>query len=353
MTGAGRTSPSLPKRQAASGRITSADVARLAGVSQSAVSRVFTDGASASAKTSAKVRDAAEQLGYRPNRLARSLLTGKSYMVGLVVAYLDNYFYPEVLEKLSKALQQQGYHVLIFMAAQTADNIDDVIEEILEYQVDAIVTASVALSSELADRCQSAGIPIVQFNRVQEQSRFSSVTTDNYKGGTEVACHLIAQGYASFGYIAGWEGASTQRDREAGFRAGLADHGFDLGFRAVGNFRTEQAYQAAQMLLSAKDRPEAVFVANDAMALVVMDLVRHTAGLRVPDDIAIVGYDDIPPASWPSYDLTSFSQPADEMVATTVDVLMHHVSQNETTPRQVIVSGELKIRSSSQLQKRG
>ena len=84
-----------------------------------------------------------------------------------------------------------------------------------------------------------------------------------------------------------------------------------------------------------------------------MDVVRHTAGLRVPDDIAIVGYDDIPPASWPSYDLTSFSQPADEMVATTVDVLMHHVSQNETTPRQVIVSGELKIRSSSQLQKRG
>ena len=115
-------------RSPLSGRSTSADVARLAGVSQSAVSRVFTDGASASAKTSAKVKEAAEQLGYRPNRLARSLLTGKSYMVGLVVAYLDNYFYPDVLEKLSKALQQQGYHVLIFMAAQTAKNIDNVVE---------------------------------------------------------------------------------------------------------------------------------------------------------------------------------------------------------------------------------
>ena len=352
MTGASRPSSVLPKRQTASGRITSSDVARLAGVSQSAVSRVFTDGASASAKTSAKVRDAAEQLGYRPNRLARSLLTGKSYMVGLVVAYLDNYFYPEVLEKLSKALQQQGYHVLIFMAAQTADNIDDVIEEILEYQVDAIVTASVALSSELADRCQSAGIPIVQFNRVQERSSFSSVTTDNHKGGTAVARHLIAQGYTRFGYIAGWEGASTQRDREAGFRAGLAEHALDVGFRAVGNFRSEQAHEAAQMLLSAKDRPEAVFVANDAMALVVMDVVRHNAWLRVPDDLAIVGYDDILPASWPSYDLTSFSQPADEMVDMTVDLLMYHVSQEETEPRQVIISGELKIRSSSQPQKR-
>ena len=317
-----------------SGRSTSADVARLAGVSQSAVSRVFTDGASASAKTSAKVREAAEQLGYRPNRLARSLLTGKSYMVGLVVAYLDNYFYPDVLEKLSKALQQQGYHVLIFMAAQTAKNIDNVVEEILEYQVDAIVTASV-------------GIPIVQFNRVQGQSRFSSVTTDNVKGGREVAHHLIEQGYQSFGYIAGWEGASTQRDREAGFIAALAENGLELGFRAVGNFRTEQAYEATKLLLETENRPEAIFVANDAMALVVMDVLRHEAGLKVPTDIAVVGYDDTPPARWPSYDLTSFSQPADEMVENTVHLLIHHMSDIDTEPLQITVSGQLKIRSSS------
>jgi len=341
------TLPSLSEKRAVSGRTTSADVARLAGVSQSAVSRVFTDGASASAKTSAKVKEAAETLGYRPNRLARSLLTGKSYIVGLVVAYLDNYFYPEVLEKLSKALQQQGYHVLVFMAEQTANNIDEVVEEILEYQVDAIVTASVALSSELADRCQSAGIPIVQFNRIQEQSRFSSVTTDNYSGGKEVGLHLIEQGCRCFGYIAGWEGASTQRDREAGFRAALSENGFDLCFRAVGDFRTERAYEAAKMLVSSPERPDAVFVANDAMALVVMDVLRHEAGLNVPADMAIVGYDDIPPASWLSYDLTSFSQPADEMVENTVELLMHHLCTEQTEPHQRIISGQLKIRSSS------
>lgn len=337
----------LHPKPASSGRITSADVARLAGVSQSAVSRVFTDGASASAKTSAKVKQAAKALGYRPNRLARSLLTGRSYIVGLVVAYLDNYFYPEVLEKLSKSLQQQGYHVLIFMAAQTAENIDNVVEEILEYQVDAIVTASVALSSELADRCQSAGIPIVQFNRIQEQSHLSSVTTDNFQGGREIAYHLIAQGYQSFGYVAGWEGASTQRDREAGFRSGLAEQGYNISFRAVGNFRTEQANEAAYQLVRTKDRPRALFVANDAMALVVMDVLRHKAGLSVPDDIAVVGYDDTPPAAWPSYDLTSYSQPADVMVNNAIELLMHHIQNNETPPRQVVVSGELKIRSSS------
>jgi len=334
------------------GRVTSADVARLAGVSQSAVSRVFTDGASASAKTSAKVKQAASTLGYRPNRLARSLLTGKSYIVGLVVAYLDNYFYPEVLEKLSKSLQQKGYHVLMFMAEQTAENIDDVVEEIMEYQVDAIVTASVALSSELADRCQLAGIPLVQFNRVQEQSRFSSVTTDNFRGGWQIACHLIDQGCSHFGYIAGWEGASTQRDREAGFRAGLAENGFELGFRALGNFRTEQSYQAARELVAAKKRPDGVFVANDAMALVVMDVVRYEAGLDIPQDIAIVGYDDIPPAGWASYNLTSFSQPADEMVENTVNLLMHHLEGQDGEPQQLVISGELKIRSSSKFRKR-
>lgn len=339
-------------KPATQGRITSADVARLAGVSQSAVSRVFTDGASASAKTSAKVREAAEILGYRPNRLARSLLTGKSYMVGLVVAYLDNYFYPEVLEKLSKALQQQGYHVLIFMAEQTAKNIDGVVEEIMEYQVDAIVTASVALSSELADKCYLAGIPIVQFNRVQEHSTFSSVTTDNFRGGEEVAHHLIEQGCKSFGYIAGWEGASTQRDREAGFCSALASSGFGLSFRAVGNFRDEQAYAAAQKLVAEAQQPEALFIANDAMALVVMDVLRHEAGLRVPDDIAIAGYDDTPPAGWPSYDLTSFSQPADDMVKNTVRLLMHHLEGQDGEPQQLVISGELKIRSSSKFRKR-
>ena len=115
-------------------KITSIEVARRAGVSQSAVSRVFTPGASASKKTAEKVRKAATELGYRPNALARSLITGKSRIIGLVVAYLENQFYPEALEILSTALQEKGYHVLIFMTSQTAVNIDEVLQEIIDYQ---------------------------------------------------------------------------------------------------------------------------------------------------------------------------------------------------------------------------
>ena len=127
-------------------KVTSLEVAKRAGVSQSAVSRVFTPGASSSKKTNELVRKAAAELGYRPNVLARSLITGKSRIIGLVVAYLDNYFYPEALELLSSALQKKGYHVLIFMSGNKEGDIADAVDEILDYQVDGIIAASVSMS---------------------------------------------------------------------------------------------------------------------------------------------------------------------------------------------------------------
>ena len=138
-------------------RITSAEVALRAGVSQSAVSRVFTPGASASPSTVERVKKAANELGYRPNSLARAMVSGKSRIIGLVVAYLENQFYPEALERLSNSLQEQGYHVLMFMAAQTAGDIDNVVEEILDYQVDGIIAASVALGGPRTTRPPSRG----------------------------------------------------------------------------------------------------------------------------------------------------------------------------------------------------
>ena len=168
---------------APSQKVTSAEVALRAGVSRSAVSRVFTPGASASKETIRKVRTAAEELGYRPNILARAMVSGKSRIIGLVVAYLNNQFYPEILEKLSNALRERGYHVLVFMTSRTEGNIDAVVDEILDYQVDGIIAASVALSSDLSARCEAAGVPVVLFNRTQDGDALSDVTTDNYGGG--------------------------------------------------------------------------------------------------------------------------------------------------------------------------
>jgi DNA-binding LacI/PurR family transcriptional regulator len=330
-------------------RVTSVQVAKRAGVSQSAVSRVFTPGASVSKKTADKVKKAADELGYRPNVLARSLITGRSRMIGLLVAYLENYFYPEALEKLSNALQAKGYHVLVFMAERTTGNINKVLDEILDYQVDGIVMASVAISSELAKRCQDAGVPVVLFNRNQDDERLSAVTSDNVAGGRKIADFLIQGGHRKIGYIAGWEQASTQLDREAGFRSGLAKSGVELFARESGEFRYEQAQEAARRMFDRPDRPDAVFVANDHMAFAVMDVLRSELGLSVPDDVSVVGFDDVPPAAWPAYNLTTVRQRANQMVAETVQTLLASIEHKDDEPRRVAIEGPLIVRGSARI----
>jgi LacI family transcriptional regulator len=328
-------------------------VAEEAGVSRSAVSRVFTPGASVSARTAEKVRRAAEALGYRPNVLARSLITGQSRIIGLVVAYLENQFYPEAIERLSRALQAKGYHVLVFMASNDAQATTAVIDELLDYQVDAIIAASVSLSNDLTERCEALGIPIVLFNRHQNDDRLTSVTSDNVAGGEKIAAFLVAGGHERIAHIAGWEGASTQIDREAGFRRGLEAAGQKLFARAAGEFNFETAKAAARDLFTRPVRPDAVFVANDHMAFAVMDVLRFELGLDVPGDVSVVGYDDVALASWPSYDLTTVRQPAGRMVAETVDALMARLSDAKTPPRRIMLDGPLMLRGSARRPKEG
>jgi len=330
-------------------KITSMEVAKLAGVSQSAVSRVFTPGASSSKKTNELVRKAAAELGYRPNVLARSLITGKSRMIGLVVAYLDNYFYPEALELLSSALQKKGYHVLIFMSGNKEGDIADAVDEILDYQVDGIIAASVSMSSDLAKRCTSAGVPVVLFNRTQDDDRLSAVTSDNFQGGQKVARFLLAGGHKRIGYIAGWEGASTQRDREKGFTEELVRNGQELYAREVGNFNSDEARQAARTMFSKQNFPDAVFVANDAMAIAVIDVIRFELGLQVPEQVSVVGYDDVPISSWPAYDLTTVRQPANRMVAETVSILIESIENKTTIARRIEIDGPLMVRGSAKI----
>ena len=329
-------------------KVTSLEVARLAGVSQSAVSRVYTPGASASKMTIEKVRKAAAELGYRPNVLARAMVSGRSKIIGLVVAYFENQFYPDVLEKFSTALQAEGYHVLIFMASQTAGNIDKVVDEILDFQVDGIIAASVALSSELSERCRKAGVPMVLFNRSQDDPLMSAVTSANIEGGRKVAKFLLAGGHQKIGYIAGWEGASTQRDREAGFREVLNAAGIELHSRKVGDFSSQLARKVTVSMFH-EDPPDAVFVANDHMAISVMDTLRFELGLKVPDDVSVVGYDDVSTAAWKAYDLTTIRQPANRMVAETVEILLTKINDSGADPRRVEINGPLIVRGSARI----
>ncbi len=330
-------------------KITSIDVARLAGVSQSAVSRVFTPGASASAGTAEKVRRAAKQLGYRPNPLARAMITGKSRIIGLVVAYLDNQFYPLALERLSVALKAQGYHILVFMAPNAAEGIAPLVQSLIDYSVDGIVTASVAMSNDLTERCAAAGIPVVLFNRGQDGAGLSSVTSANVAGGRKVAEFLLSGGHARIAHIAGWAGASTGRDRARGFREAMEAAGQAPAGIVDGMYDRAIAEEATRRLMDRDAPPDAIFVGNDHMAFAVMDVLRHDLGIDVPGDVSVVGYDDVPLASWAAYDLTTVRQPVNRMVEATVATLLAQIDVPGTAPQHIEIDGPLILRGSARI----
>jgi DNA-binding LacI/PurR family transcriptional regulator len=329
-------------------KITSVDVARRAGVSQSAVSRVFTPGASASPKTAQKVRKAAEELGYRPNVLARAMITGRSRIIGLVVAYLENQFYPLALERLSRAFQDRGYHILVFMAENATEKVSEVLDELLDYQVDGIITASVAMTNDLTTRCRAAGIPVVMFNRGQDDSRISEVTSDNIAGGRRATEFLIAGGHRQIAHIMGWQGSSTGRDRATGFRLAMEAGGLVPFAMIDGEYSRERAAAVARELCSSTERPDAIFVGNDHMAFAVMDELRSGLGLRIPDDVSIVGYDDVPMAAWPAYAITTLRQPVNRMVSATVDAMLDEI-EGKHSPRHIRIDGPLMVRRSARI----
>ena len=328
-------------------RVTAQEVARRAGVSQSAVSRAFSPGASVSEATAQKVRTAAEALGYRPNVLARAMITGRSRIVGVVVAAFDNQFYPQAVERLSVALQAEGFHVLMFMASPTVGDVGGVMQEILDYQVEGIVLVSVSISSVLAGRCVAHGIPVVLFNRDQGDDRLAAVTTDNEAGSRAVTEHLLTLGRRRIAFVAGFEGASTQRDREAGFRSTMDAAGLEPAARLDGDFSYERAFAATAASFARSVPPDAVFACSDHMAFGVIDALRSRLSLRVPEDVAVAGFDDVPLAAWPAYDLTTYRQPLDAMVGRTVAGLVARIADPVAAPRRERLPGGLVVRGST------
>lgn len=321
------------------------DVARLAGVSQSAVSRAFTDGASISDSTRIKVMQAAQKLGYRPNQLARSLLKGHSNIVGVALGNLENSFFTLALEALSNSLSAAGQRLLVFTATANAE-VDAQIEDMLHYRVDALILMSTTLSSSLAKQCQEAGIPVIFLNRTGQFQDCSSVTGDNHHGSVQIARHLLDCGYHNIAFMAGFVDSSTSSEREDAFTDYLMSQGKPAPIREVGHFSWQGAKQATRLLLSRKQRPDAIFCANDHMALAALDVARYEFGLEAGKDIGIVGFDNVPSASWSSYQLTTFSQSATTMAKHATDFVLKGGLANYCA-QHVVVPGELIIRNST------
>ena len=223
---------------------------------------------------------------------------------------------------------------------------DEVVQEILQYQVDGVVMASVTLSSHIAQECASLGVPVVLFNRYVENSQTSSVVSDNITGGKLIAELLIKEGHKQIAFIAGQENSSTNVERERGFTEGLSAQGLSLCCRAVGNYNFEDAAAATRKMLS-DNVPDAIFVANDHMAFAVMDVIRGEFGLKIPEDISVVGYDNVPEAGWPSYNLTTIEQSIEQMINATVEILLEQMEHKQVSATKKVTPATLILRGST------
>ncbi len=320
----------MTEELAPSKRVTSVDVARRAGVSQSTVSRTFSYDDRVAPETRKKVLAVARDLGYRPNVIARSLITQRTNIVGIVMADLTNPFYPNVLEKFTQRLHDIGRQVLLFNAAPDQD-IDETLPLVLQHQVDAVIITSATLSSAMADECARHGTPVILFNRHVPGANASSVTCDNEAGGQQIADILLDTGHERIAYIAGTEHTSTNVDRERGFTKRIQERGASVWARKQGAYTYESGYAASTRLLAQPIRPDAIFAANDIMALGVLDAAREHS-LQMPDELSVIGFDDIPAASWPAYSLTTIRQPVNRMIDATLELLTERLATPQAPP---------------------
>lgn len=327
-------------------RASSTDVARLAGVSQSAVSRAFSPGAVVSKATKAKVHAAADELGYRPNMLARSLITRRTNMVALMTGDISNPHYARTVNAFSLGLQERGLHVLLISLIE-GQRVEAAIEEVLKYRVDGVIVISAMLSSDVGEACAKVGVPVVLYNRYVRQSNISSVRIENVEGGRRIADLLIDDGHHDIGFISGTQVDPTSGDRETGFVGRVEERGGRIVARTSSDFGFDSGRAGFQELWAAQVRPTAVFCASDLIAFGAMDAARHDLGLDVPRDVAIAGFDDLPAARWPSYDLTTIRQPVEAMAASALDLLMDRVGNAAARPQTKLVPGELIVRSST------
>lgn len=323
---------------------TSQDVAQIAGVSQSTVSRVFAGNTNVSEKKRKKILAAAEKLDYKPNAQARSLITRKTMMVGIIMRNLRDPFYSAVLEIFHARLSPLGYQ-LIFIYSDNEVIEEGEIAKLLEYNVEGIIVTDALLSAAASNKLKRYGIAAVLFNRYDAQNADSSaVYCDNYSAAKQIATYLVETGHKSFAFISGPAHTSTTVDRLKGFKEVLDERYINDLTIEPGAYTYESGFKSAQELVTRKKGIDCIFCGNDIIALGVMDAVR-LLGLRIPEDISVVGFDNIRMLGWTPYPLTTWEQPLEDMVTSTVEVLLSEINDKETKPQIIPMKGHLIIRN--------
>ena len=309
--------------------ITLSDVAQRAGVSRAAVSRTFTDGASVSAKMRARVEAAARDLGYSPNLLARSLTTRKTQLVGLVSNNFHNPVFLQIFDLLTKGLQDRGLRPLLVNLSDETDPARSV-QLLRQYSVEGVIVATSHLPQGFASAFRDAGVAVVHaFGRPTGET--DVVGIDNVAAGEMAAQTLMARGYRHVGFMGGPKQASTTQDRLAGFAAAAQALGGVVSHSFAGAYSFEAGRGEMARLLSGP-RAEAYFCADDVLTIGALSAAQ-AAGLRVPDDLGLIGLNDMAMAAWANINLTTIHQPFDAIVRGAMDLMQDRFADPDRAPQ--------------------
>ena len=294
------------------GKVTAADVARRADVSRSTVSRAFSPGRPVDPSTRARILKAARELGYEPDGLAKALISGRSGIVGILMGELTNPIHAAIHQTLSFKLQRGG---LIPVSAQLGEGsgIAEVVAMFRRYRADAVVLTSMNVTQPMIAACRSVGLRVLLLNRVDGEGAVASICADVEQGGRLAATHLAQAGHRRVALAQGVPGSWTATARLTGHRAGLDAAGLVPAATLPSGYGYDDGLAGADALVAATVRPTAILCPNDLYAIGLMDRLRKVHGVRIPDDLAVVGFDDIPMAAWSMHDLTTVRLPVERM----------------------------------------
>jgi len=329
--------------------VTSHDVARVAGLSQSTVSRALRGDPRVTAHTRERVLAAAAGLGYTPNAMGRMLVEGATRTIGMVVTDLSNPFYPNLIAPLHDELAALGYRMTLFTERLEGEAVDGTagLASLVDRGIDGAVLTTSTLGGRVPRELQRRGLPFVFLTRVVDDIAADAVTVDNARGGAVVAAEVARFGHRRIAAIFGPPDTSTGRDRERGFRAGLAAAGVALPRAAVrhGGYTVDAGQWAMRELMAPRERPTVVVCFNDLVAIGALNAA-VALGLRVPDDVSLTGWDDLPMASWEICRLTTVRQSMTEMARAAARLVVERVEGRAgPEPRRIVFAPELVLRA--------
>jgi DNA-binding LacI/PurR family transcriptional regulator len=321
------------------------DVAERAGVSKSVVSRALTGAKTVSQEARAAVLAAADELGYRPNAVARSLARRRSFHVGVMVSDLHNLFFAEILDGISAVAAGSGYRMLIATGDRDPRAEADALGSLLELRTDGVILLGPRLDAATLGRA-GREVPLALVGSVHQLPGVDSVADDDVMGAELAIQHLAGLGHRRICHVDGGSGAGSA-ERRAGYETSMRRLGLEAEVRvAAGDFTEEGGYEGTRRLLAGRPLPTAIFASNDMAAIGALEAIEE-AGLRVPEDVSLVGYDNTALAALRHVSLTTVHQPRREIGEMAMKALLRRVDRPGARARRVVLEPHLVVRSTT------